>query len=98
MKNTDTKIVLLNKAKFAKKNNFFYCAAILHPLLVKVFKVSKSLKNLDIRLWEVGGKKTFKLYLKSEHTDIPTHRQTHIWTNQLIESIGPEGRCLEKEI
>ena len=35
-----------------------------------------------------GGKKTFKRYLKSEQT----HRLTD---NQLIESIGPEGRFLE---
>ena len=39
-----------------------------------------------------GGKKTFKRYLKSEHT----HRRTDRRTNRLIESIGPEGRCFEK--
>ena len=39
------------------------------------------------------GKKTFKRYLKSEHTDTWTDRQT----NRLIESIGPEGRCFEKK-
>ena len=38
-----------------------------------------------------GGKKTFKRYLKSEHTDGHTGRRT----NGLIESIGPEGRCFE---
>ena len=31
-------------------------------------------------------------------TDLQTHRQTdNIWTNQLIESIGPEGQCFENE-
>ena len=35
--NTNTKKVLLSKAKCAHKTNFFFCAAILHPLLVKVF-------------------------------------------------------------
>ena len=39
-----------------------------------------------------GGKKTLNGTSKvNKHTD----RQTHIWTNQLIESIGPEGRCFE---
>ena len=33
--------------------------------------------------------------LKSEQTDRHTHKQTHIWTFRLIESIGPEGRCFE---
>ena len=40
-----------------------------------------------------GDKRTIKRYLKSEHTDAHKHRQTKIWTNWLIESIGPEGRC-----
>ena len=43
------------------------------------------------------------------HTDRQTHRQTHtqtdrhtdrhthIWTNRLIEIIGPEGRCFEEK-
>ena len=46
-----------------------------------------------------GGKKTFKQYLKSEHTDGQTHRQTDTQTdrrtNPLIESIGPEGGYFE---
>ena len=42
------------------------------------------------------GKKTFKRYLKSEHTHGRTDGQTHRRTFQLIESIGPEGRCFEK--
>jgi hypothetical protein len=46
-----------------------------------------------------GGTQTFKRYLKSEHTDRQTDGQTHRRTNrrtfQLIESIGPEGRCFE---
>ena len=41
------------------------------PLLFP--KDSKSLKVLDIRLWEVGGKKTVKRYLKSEQT----HKHTN---------------------
>ena len=59
------------------------------PLLFP--KDSESLKILDIRLQEVGGKKTFKRYLKSEQT----HRHTDWLTFWLIESIGPEGRCFE---
>ena len=37
VRNTDTKKILLSKAKFAQKQNLF-CAAILYTLLVKVFK------------------------------------------------------------
>ena len=44
-----------------------------------------------------GGKKTVKQYLKSEHTDRQTDKQTNIWTFRLIESIGPEGRCFENK-
>ena len=36
VRNADTKKVLLSKAKFAQKQ-FFCCAAILHPLLEKLF-------------------------------------------------------------
>ena len=45
----------------------------------------------------MGGKKKLKRYLKSEHTDKHEHTQTdkHIWTNRLIESIGPEDQCFE---
>ena len=38
-------------------------------------KDSDFLKILDIGLWEVGGKKTFKWNLKSEYTD--KHTQTY---------------------
>ena len=44
------------------------------------------------------GKKTFKRYLKSEHTDRHTDRPTDRRTNRLIESIGPEGRCFETNV
>ena len=51
-------------------------------------KNSESLKILDIRLWEVGAKRPLNGTSKvNKHTDI--------WTNRLIESIGPEGRCFE---
>ena len=43
---------------------------------------------VDILLWEMGTKKTFKWYLKSEQTN----KHTDIWTNRLIESIGPEDK------
>ena len=42
-----------------------------------------------------GGKKKFEWYLKM---NTPTDTHTHIWTNRLIESIGPEGRCFENII
>ena len=59
-------------------------------------KESESLKILDIQHWEVGGKKTFKHYLKSEHTDRQTHTQTNTWKFWLIKIIGPEGWCFKK--
>ena len=33
----------------------------------------------------------------NKHTDRQTDRHTHIWTNPLIESIGPEG-CFENSL
>ena len=64
------------------------------PLLFP--KDSEYLKILDIRLWEVGAKRTLSGTSK-------VNRQTHRWTDKhtdrrtfrLIESIGPEGRCFE---
>ena len=68
---------------------------------------SRIAKNIGHPTSGSGGKKTFKRYLKSEHTDGQTHRrtntqtdkhtdgQTHRRTFRLIESIGPEGRCFE---
>ena len=46
----------------------------------------------------MGAKKTFKWYLKSAQTHRQTDRQTHIWTNRLIESIDPEGPCFENKL
>ena len=43
-----------------------------------------------------GGKKTFKWYLKSEHTDRRTDVQTDRRTFRLIKSIDQEGRRFEK--
>ena len=64
--------------------------AILHPILLKVYKSDKinfhynapkdseSLKVLDIRLWEVEAKRRLNGTSKSEHTDRQTHKQTHM--------------------
>ena len=57
--------------------------------------------------WEMGAKRRLNGTSKvNSHTDTHTHRHTHkdththththTWTNQLIESIGPEGGCFEK--
>ena len=54
------------------------------------FRIFKNIGHLTSGNW---GKKTFKRYLKSEHTDGQTHGQTDILT--YIESFGPEGRCFE---
>ena len=62
------------------------------------FRISKNIGHLTSGR---GGKKTVKRYLKSEQTDGHTDRRTHGRTDRrtfrLIESIGPEGRCFEKE-
>ena len=73
----------------------------MRPLLVITFpqeiRISKIFGHSTLGS---GGKKTFKLYLKSEqthrHTHTHTDRHTHIGTNRLIECIGPEGGCSEK--
>ena len=50
VRNTFTKKILLIKAKFAQKQTFL-CAAILHPLLFKVFKSeTTSLHYISLRI------------------------------------------------
>ena len=56
------------------------------------FRISK---NIGHPTSVSGGKKTVKRHLKIEHTHRETNTHTDIWTFRLIESIGPEGRCLE---
>ena len=75
----------------------------LRPLLSITFPQGFRIsKILDIRLWEVGTKKTAKGYIKSEQTHRQTetqadrHTHTHIWTNRPIKSIDPEGQWFEK--
>ena len=59
-------------------------------------KDSESLKILDIRLREVGAKRPLNGTSKvNRQTDRQTDRRTDRRTFQLIESIGPEGRCFE---
>ena len=60
------------------------------PLLFP--KDSESLKILDIWLREVGAKRPLN---GTSKVNRQTDTQTDIWTNRLIESIGPEGRCFE---
>ena len=52
----------------------------------------EDLKNLDIGLWEVGAKRCLNSVNKVWRAD----RQTHIWTNRLMESTGPEGQALSE--
>ena len=60
------------------------------PLLFP--KDSGSLKILDIQFQEVGAKRHLNGTLKVDsHSDTQTHRRT----NQLLENIGPGGRCFE---
>ena len=61
---------------------------------------SKYLKFLEIQLWETWSKRrsngTSKVDRQTHaQTDRQTQTHIHIWTNQLIESIGPEGRFIE---
>ena len=108
VRNTDTKRILLSKAKFAKKQ--FFCGNFT-PFFSKKFQIldhffhyfSPRIPNLKMFGHTTSGsgeKKTFEWYLKSEHThrqtDTHTHTQTRIWTNRFIESIGLEGQCFKK--
>ena len=47
---------------------------------------------MDIRRREVGA----KIHLNGTSESKQTDKHTHGWTNRLIESIGPEGRCFKK--
>ena len=68
----------------------------LRPLLSITFPQGfRICKNIGHPTLGSLGKKTFKRYLKSEHTDTHTNGRTDRRTNRLIESIGPEGRCFE---
>ena len=83
----------------------FFCAAIFdnfqqkcpnpRPLLTITFPQGFRIsKNIGHPTSGSGCKKTFKRYLKSEHTNRRTNRRSF----RLIGSIGPEGRCFEKRI
>ena len=80
----------------------FFCAAIFdnfqqkcpnpRPLLTITFPQGFRIsKNIGHPTSGSGCKKTFKRYLKSEHTNRRTNRRSF----RLIGSIGPEGRCFE---
>ena len=89
---------MLCNGKSAKKLIFF-CVAILHPLLVKVFKSettsfhnfspkdSESLKFWTSNFWK-WGPKTFKRYLK-KWTNGQTHGRTDKSTYRLNRPRGP---------
>ena len=80
----DLRLLLVKVLKSDTTSFYYFSPMISHPTLGS------------------GSKKTFKWYLKSEqthrHTDAQTDRHTHIWTNRLIERIGPEGRCFENKL
>ena len=93
------------KGKIIKKKLFF-CAAIFDNFQIKMFQSETTSVNYFPQGFRIsnnighptsvsGGKKTFKRYLKSEHTDKHTDKHTDRRTFRLIESIGPEGRCFE---
>ena len=102
VRNTYTKTILLSKEKIAKK--LFFVAAVLHPLLVKIFKSettyfhSKDSKFnffLDIWFWEMRTKRRLNGTSKSEHTHTHIDGRMDGRTNWLIESIGPDVQCCE---
>ena len=82
---------------------FFFFRSNFTPFVCKSFQIwdhffslfssknSKALKVLDIQLGEGEAKRHLNATSKSEQTD----KHTHGRTNQLIESIGPEGRGFE---
>ena len=94
VRNTDSKKMLLSKAKFGWK--LFFFAGQFTPFISKSFQIwdhffpllfPKDSKNLTLGS---GGKRCLNGTSKSEHTD------GHTWTLWLIESIGSEGRYYEK--
>ena len=106
MRNTDTKKILISMAKFVPKQTFFLQSDFTpfisksyqnwdHSFRLLFSQDYKSLKMLDIQLWEVE-KKLFKRYLK-KWTDGWMFTRTDGRTNPLIESIGPEGRCFKNQ-
>ena len=65
----------------------------MRPLLSTTFPQGFRIsKNIGHPTSVSGGKKTFKRYLKSEHTNTQTHTRTF----RLLESIGPEHYGVEK--
>ena len=91
VRNTDAKKILLSKAKFAHKITLFLRSDFT-PFICKSFKIwdhfylllfpkdSESLKNLDIRLGEVGAKRCLNGTSKvnthtNTQTDISTYRK-----------------------
>ena len=93
MRNTDTKQILLSKAHFAKKNNFF-CTANLHALLVKVLKCETtsfhySSPRVPNPFKKIGYPTSKKRLNGTSKVNGRTHTRTHGRTFQLIESIGP---------
>ena len=100
---------MLCKAKSAKKKKtarrfltiFKHKWSNVRPLLSTTFPQGFRIsKNIGHQTLGNGCKKTFKPYLKSEHTDGRTHRQADTQTDRrtfgLLESVGPEGQCFEK--
>ena len=94
-----------SEGKICPKTKFF-CAAILHPLLVKVAKYEIAsfftfpqglwiYKNVGHPTSGSGGKETFKRYLKSEQTDGQTDTRTHGRTFRLIKMVkDPNLNCI----
>ena len=71
----------------------------MRPLLSITFPQGFGIfKNIGHPTLGSGGKKMFKRYLKSEHTNRRADGQTDRQTFRLIESIGSEGRYFEKAI
>ena len=70
--------------KLSLRGNFTPFISIfwnIRPLLSMNFPQGLRIsKNIGLLTSGSGGKNTFKRYLKSEHTETPIGRQTHIWT------------------
>ena len=102
------------KAKSATKKktkkHFFLRAAIFDNFQTKIFQSETTSfhffsqgfrisKNIGHPIPGSGGKKRFKRYLKSEHTDRRTNRRTHRQTDiSTYRKHHPEGRCFEKAL
>ena len=106
VRNTNTKTILLSKAKFPQKQTIFarrfltlytwklsHLSPFLSITFPQGFRISLHFGHVTSGR---GGKKTFKRYPKSEQTHKQTHRHTDKSTYR--KHRPRYGRCFEKKV